>query len=223
MNPIADFLLIVVLIINLTVLGTGRLMGCIRQVAAQGMALGVLTLFVTEHPWDLRIWFIAAVSFALKGWVFPLLLMRSLRTANVQHESAPIVGYAGSIACGILVVIASFWMAQQFSLPLAHGAVPLTHKSIANAVLPFALATIVSGLFLIVTRRQALMQVLGYIVLENGIFIFGVALAHEEPVLVEMGILLDVFVGVFVMGIAVFHIGREFDHIDVRQLSQLRD
>ena len=79
------------------------------------------------------------------------------------------------------------------------------------------------GLFLIVSRKTALMQVVGYLVLENGIYIFGMALAQEEPLLVEMGILLDVFVAVFVMGIAIFHISREFDHIDVDQLTSLKD
>jgi hydrogenase-4 component E len=67
------------------------------------------------------------------------------------------------------------------------------------------------------------MQVLGYLMLENGVFVFGVALAYEDPILVEMGILLDVFVAVLVMGVAMFHISREFDHIDVERLTELRD
>lgn len=79
------------------------------------------------------------------------------------------------------------------------------------------------GFFLIVSRRIALSQVLGYLVLENGIYILGVALVHEQPFLVELGVLLDVFVGVFVMGIMMFHINREFDHIDVHRLAKLTD
>ena len=110
----------------------------------------------------------------------------------------------------------SFWIGSRFQLP---PAVPV----VSRLALPVAVATLLSGLFVIVTRRQALMQVLGYLVLENGIFVFGLALAHEEPLLVEMGILLDIFVAVFVMGIAVFHISREFEHIDVEKLSELRD
>jgi hydrogenase-4 component E len=65
--------------------------------------------------------------------------------------------------------------------------------------------------------------VIGYLLMENGIYIFGIALAHDEPLLVEMGVLLDVFVAVFVMGIAIFHINRAFDHIDVDQLKSLKD
>ena len=80
-----------------------------------------------------------------------------------------------------------------------------------------------TGLFLIVARRQALMQVVGYLALENGIFAFGAVVMKEAPLLVEMGILLDIFVAVFVMGIMVFHISREFDHTDTERLSELKD
>ena len=75
----------------------------------------------------------------------------------------------------------------------------------------------------IVSRRKAIMQTLGYLAMENGIYAFGLAFAVEEPLLVEMGVLLDVFVAVFVMGIAIHHISREFDHIDTDRLSALKD
>jgi hydrogenase-4 component E len=92
-----------------------------------------------------------------------------------------------------------------------------------SLLVPVALSTILIGLFLIVSRKKALSQVLGYLVFENGIFTFGVGAAYEAPVLVEMGVLLDVFVAVFVMGIAIFHISREFDSIDTTRLETLRD
>jgi hydrogenase-4 component E len=75
----------------------------------------------------------------------------------------------------------------------------------------------------IVSRKKALSQVMGYLVLENGIYLFGITLGREAPLLVEMGVSLDVFVAVFVMGIIIFHISREFDHIDVDQLASLKD
>ncbi|MBU0600098.1 hypothetical protein KJ997_04910 [bacterium] len=73
------------------------------------------------------------------------------------------------------------------------------------------------------TRRKAINQVLGYLVLENGIFCFGTSLTQHQPLLVEMGVLLDVFVAVFVMGITMFRISEEFDHINTQYLSSLRD
>jgi hydrogenase-4 component E len=89
-------------------------------------------------------------------------------------------------------------------------------------VVPVAFFSILTGLFVIVSRKNAITQVLGYIVMENGIYTFGIALAVKQPLLVEFGILLDIFVGVFVMGITIFNINREFEHIDTDQLSHLR-
>jgi hydrogenase-4 component E len=213
-NSLIDPILVFVALVNLTLLGSSRLAACIRLSAAQGMALGVLPLLVAEHGIGVRLILVALVTFILKGVAFPRLLLRAIRSAAVRHEVEPIVGYAASILLGILMLALSFWMAARFALPRP-AASPL--------ILPLALATILIGLFLIVSRRKALMQVVGYLVLENGIFIFGVALAQEQPLLVEMGILLDVFVAVFVMGIMIFHISREFDHIEVDQLSALKD
>jgi hydrogenase-4 component E len=90
-------------------------------------------------------------------------------------------------------------------------------------LLPGALFTILSGLMIIISRRKALTQVIGYLAMENGVYAFGAALAVEEPLLVEMGILLDVLVAVFIMGITIHHISREFDHIDTDRLSELKD
>jgi hydrogenase-4 component E len=215
-SSVSELILILVMLTNLALLGMGRLRSSIQMVAIQGMVLGVLPLFVHSQGLRWPLLLIAAGSFAVKGLVFPWLLTRTLRATNAQREVAPIVGPAASTALGALLIAFSFWIGSRFQLP---PTVPV----VSRLAMPVAVAALLSGLFVIVTRRQALMQVLGYLILENGVFVFGLALAHEEPLLVEMGILLDVFVAVFVMGIAVFHIAREFDHIDVEQLSELRD
>jgi hydrogenase-4 component E len=215
-SSISEFILVVVMLTNLALLGMSRIRTSIRTVAIQGMMLGLLPLFISGHGLTLPLLVIAVGSFALKGIVFPWWLMRTLQAANAQREVSPVVGPSASTALGALLIVFSFWLGSRFELP---PTVPL----VSRLALPVAVALLLSGLFVIVTRRQALMQVLGYLVLENGVFVFGLALAHQEPLLVEMGILLDVFVAVFVMGIAVFHIAREFDHIDVEKLSELRD
>ena len=216
MAQFAEIVLVFVLLTNIAVLGSGRLSSCIWQVATQGAVLGMLPLLVGPAGPSARLLLVAVVVLVLKGVVFPKLLFRSLRTANVVHESTPIIGHTASVVLGIAIVVASFWLTSHLPLPAGQQAV-------SNLVLPVATATLLTGLLLIVSRRLALMQVVGYLVLENGIFVFGVGLAYEEPLLIEMGILLDVFVAVLVMGIAIFHISRTFDHIDVDQLSELRD
>jgi hydrogenase-4 component E len=214
-NTLADLVLVSVLLMNLALRGTGRISTCIWHVTVQGVVLGLFPLLVGDR-FQVRLLVIGVVVLALKGVVFPQLLFRATRAAGVEQEAPPTIGYTGSVLSGIGLLVVSFWLASSFQLPAGREAV-------SRLVLPVALATLLTGLLTIVTRRQAIMQVVGYLVLENGVFIFGVALAHEEPLLVEMGVLLDVFVAVLVMGIIVFHISRTFDHIDVEQLSQLRD
>jgi hydrogenase-4 component E len=90
-------------------------------------------------------------------------------------------------------------------------------------LVPTALSTAWTGLLLVMTRREAVTQVLGFLVLENGVFVFGVLLTGFMPVMVEAGVLLDLFAAVFVMGIVMFHINREFSSLDTGRLSNLRD
>jgi hydrogenase-4 component E len=212
-NFAIDLLLVLVLLSDLTLLGSSRFGGCIRLSAVQGVLLGLLPLLVDRHGPGARLLIFAVILLLLKGYVFPRMLMKTLRTAGVRQEVEPLVGYAASVLLGVGILALSFGVASRLVLP---------RSAASSLVLPAALSTILIGLFLIVARRKALMQVVGYLVLENGIAIFGIAVASEEPFLVETGILLDVFVAVFVMGIAMFHISREFDHIDVDQLTSLK-
>lgn len=214
MNLWIDTLLIFLVLTNLALLGTSRIAACIRTVALQGVLLGVLPLVVPIHGFSWRYLLLAVGSVLIKGWGFPWLLSRALREANVRHEVDPYVGYPLSILIGVFSLAISVWFGSHLPLP---------NPVISSLVVPVALFMIFVGLFIIVSRRIALTQVLGYLVLENGIFTFGVALAEEAPLLVELGILLDVFVAVFVMGITLFHISREFDHIEVDRLSALKD
>ena len=188
---------------------------CVRLSAAQGMLLCPLPLLLPQDGFSLRSLLFAVGLFAVKGIVFPRLLFRTLRTVNIRHEVEPFVGYTASLLAGIGILALSLWVAGGLQLP--------TSQQLSPLVLPIALSTILTGLFLIVGRRKALMQVVGYLVMENGIYIFGIAVAQEVPFLVETGILLDVFVAVFLMGIAIFHINRQFDHIDVEKLTSLKD
>lgn len=201
---IADFLL----------LGAGSLRAAVRIVAVQGLALGLLPLFVHEGGLTGRLAAIAILVIVLKGVVFPRLLMRGLRELNAARTITYYVGPTTSLLIGILVMSSSLWWGYVLPLPDQSG---------YRLTIPMVFFTIVTGLFLIVSRRQALMQIIGYLALENGIYAFGVFFAQSESMLIEIGILLDIFVGVFIMGVMVFHISREFDDIEAGQLSTLKD
>lgn len=208
----ADTELALLALSGLLLLGSSRLARCIRIVAFQGVLVGALT--ATAHEPSPRTLILAAALAGLKGVVFPLLLARVLREADVRREVDPLVGYVASLLLGLGMLALAFSLSARLPMPAA---------PIASLAVPVALFTTLAGLFLIVTRRTALTQVLAYLVLENGIYVFGVSFSIGLPIGVEFAILLDLLVAVFVMGIAIFHINREFDHIDTERLSALRD
>jgi hydrogenase-4 component E len=208
-----DLILVLVVLTNLKLLGSSRLGASIRVVAAQGVMLGLLPVLAHVHELSLHFAALAVGTVALKGVVFPWLLFRALREAEVTREVEPYVGYITSILIGLAALAASFWLG---------GRLPVSTVEPASLLVPSALFSILAGLFLIVARKRAVNQVLGFLVLENGIYTFGVGIVVETPFLVELGVLLDAFVAVFVMGIAVYHINREFDHIEVDRLDRLK-
>ena len=214
MGNLIDCVTALLLITDLMLLGSSFLSSSIRIVALQGVAVGLLPLLMHEGGplWRPIILSIAIMS--LKGGVFPLVLSRVMREANVRREVEPFVGTTLSIIFGVLALVLSMWLASRLRLS---AMIP------RSLVIPSGLATMFIGLFVIVSRRKALTQVLGYIVMENGIYALGVALAGGVPLLVELGVLLDAFVAVFIMSIAAYHINREFDHLDVDQLDSLKD
>jgi hydrogenase-4 component E len=213
-TTLVDAMLVGLVLTSFVVLGSSRFGSCIRVVALQGVLLGVFTVAVRPEEASLRAWLLALASMSAKGVAFPWLLGRALRDAEVRREVEPLVGYGPSVAIGLVGLAAALWFA---------GRLPPPHVVVPSLAVPVALFTMLAGLFLVVARRQALMQVLGYLVMENGVYVFGVSLVQGTPMLVELGVLLDVFVAVFVMGIAIFHISREFDHIDTERLRALKD
>ena len=211
---VMDLLLMLVILTNLRLLASSRLGACIWWTAGQGFVLGWLTIAAAwPHP-AVETWGLGVLAAGLKGIVFPWLLFRTLRLVDVRREVEPYVGFNVSLGMGLAMLFAAFALARRLPLPAGLE---------STLWMPAAFFSLFAGLFLIVARKTAVMQVIGYLVLENGIFAFGAAGVRHEPLLLELGILLDLFVAVFVMGIAVFHIARDFDHINVDRLTSLRE
>lgn len=208
-----DPLLIVALALNFVALGVSRIRAVIDAVALQGILLGSFPLFVQSEI-GLRGALLIIVTIGLKGVIIPRFLIHAMREANIQHEVKPIVDYMTSLLLG--AVGTGLAMLFSSTLPLAEQ-----HKSLL--LVPASLATVWTGFLLLTTRRKAIMQVLGYLLLENGIFLFGLLLLEGMPFLVEVGVLLDLFTGVFVMGIIIHHISREFASISTEHLTELKE
>jgi hydrogenase-4 component E len=200
--------------LNLLALGSSRLPSLIRAMSLQGVLLGVMPL-VMEH--GALSWPVAAVALATvvgKGLVIPGLLRRAMRAAHIEREIAPFIGFVPSVLLGAGGTIAA--------VALARG-LPLLPEHAGTLLVPGAIASILTGFILLIGRVKAISQVCGYLILENGIYLFGLLLIHSMPLMVESGILLDVTVGVFVIGIIVDRIQRAFDSLDTRKLTTLRE
>lgn len=208
-----DIILVSLILSDFVLLGSGRLGNCIRIAAWQGIMVGLLPMVTADAGFSYRIAALGIAVVALKGFVFPRLLNRAIRESATSREVKPFVGYTLSLLAGVIALSASFWLDGRLNLPL--------HIE-SEIVVPVALSMMFSGLFLVVARRTAVNQVIGYLVLENGIYALSLAIVRDVPFLVELGVLMDMFVAVFVMGIAIYRINMEFDHMDSNRLSKLR-
>lgn len=211
MPNIADPILIVLLLTNFFILGTANLRASIRAVAVQGVLLSLLPLQVESHP-TVRLFLLMGATMAIKGFVIPALLLKALRDVHIRHEVEPYLGFVPSLLlCAVSTALALLYSDR---LPLAVG-------DRGTMYVPAALATVFAGFLVLTTRRKAISQVTGYLVLENGIYVFGLLL--YQAMAVEIGVLLDLLVGIFVMGIVLNHIQREFSSLDTERLSRLRE
>jgi hydrogenase-4 component E len=213
-NAWIDFLCVLLALGNFRMLGASRLGACIRTAAQQGMLLCLLPVAAMGQEFSLQLVPVVLLSLVVRGFVMPHFLWRAVRGAGVRRELQPSVGFVFSLFAGVGLLVLCFLIAR----PLQEA-----QAGVATLALPVALFTIMTGFYLIIARRTAVMQALGYLVMENGIFAFGAVFAVREPALIEMGVLLDVLLAVFIMTIMIHHIGREFDHVDTDSLSALKD
>jgi hydrogenase-4 component E len=206
-------LLVIVLLLNLFLLGTSLIRALIFGVALQGVLLGCMPLLLNPRLGLIPV-FVAIATIALKGSIIPRMLQKALRDAQIKREVGPIIGIVPTMLLGALGTAISIAFASRLTLAPQHREMLVTSA---------AFSTVLTGFLLLTTRIKAITQVIGYLVLENGIYIFGMLLLEAMPFLVELGVLLDLFVGIFVVSIIMHHISREFASLDTRRLSALKE
>jgi hydrogenase-4 component E len=213
MTNLLNAVLMILLVMNLFALGTSRILAVIRIVAVQGMLLGLLPLLVHKHP-TIPVVLSVIAAILLKVIVIPMIMVRALRSAQIKREVEPLIGLLPSILLGAIATAFALLFADQLPLVTEHNGMLLV---------PTSIATVLVGFIILVTRYKAISQVIGYLVLENGIFIFGMLLIEAMPFIVEMGVLLDLFVGIFIICIIVNHINEAFSSMDTRRLVSLKE
>jgi hydrogenase-4 component E len=179
----------------------------------QAWLLAGVTATVGYYVGDLRLFWVALVLVVLKGIAIPSLLRTMQRRFGAQPETAPYVNTETSLlVAGALVL---------FAYVLTRPWIAMTDLPTRQA-LPLAMALLLVSLFIIVSRKKAITQVIGFLMLENAIALVAAVGTYGIPLLVEFGVFLDALMGFLVMQIFVYHIHETFDSIDVEQLTKLR-
>lgn len=206
-----ELALILIVFLGVVILGNNRLGTMIQLFAVQSLVLSATPLLV--HPGK-HAAVMAVGTVVLKVFLMPALLFWAIRHVSIRREVQPLVGYGKTLMLGGFLMGVAFLISSRIDLPV---------KETSNLLVPCAFSVIMIGFLLLVSRFKAITQVVGYLVMENGIFLFALLLLEKTPLLVEMGILLDIFVGVLVMGIVINHINQEFGSASTVNLTTLRD
>ncbi len=213
----SDAILVIILLSVLLSLESNRLFALVKIMGLQGIMVSLVPLFLEQHS-NLSsgglIFF--QIMILIKGLLIPGLLYFAVQRVAIKREVEPIIGYHASLFAGLIMILVSLFITDklQVSLPGGH-----------NLLLITAITTLSAGLFLMMSRTKAITQVIGYLMLENGIYLVGTALTKQSHTryVVEFGVLLDVLVGVMIMGIILHNINHAFDDVDTALLGRLKD
>lgn len=217
MINITDSILVLTLLSVLLSLGSTRLISLVKIMALQGVMVSLTPMFLKSHGSlgsGAIIFF--QIMILIKGVLIPGLLYMAVKKIAIKREIEPFIGYHASILSGLVILLVSVFITNHLHLSLPKG---------QELVLITAITTMASGFFLMMARSKAITQVIGYLMLENGIYLIGTALTKHNQTLyvVEFGVLLDLLVGVMIMGIILHNINRAFDDVDTTLLGRLKD
>jgi len=191
-----------------------RILSLIALFTLQGAVLVLSTLvvgYVTNQP---HLFVSAGITFVLKVVLIPLLLHRVIDRLQIRWDVETLFNIPTTMLIGILVVIIAFNLA----MPIAK-----LSTSLARGTLGIALACVLLSFLMMITRAKAVPQVIGFLSMENGLFFAATSATYGMPMVVELGIALDVLIGVLILGVFIFQIREQFDSLDIRHLEQLKE
>jgi len=213
MNHPVDAILSLVLLSCLFSFGSSRLPGLIKVLAFQGVVVSIVPLFIGHDMTGGGILF-TMVTLIIRGIVIPLCIYLAIKKVAIHREVEPIVGYHASMLAGLGLIVAATVVSHKFNVPSI---------SASALLLPTAITVLVAGMFLLMARRNAIAMALGYIMMENGIYLVGTTFSVRALHIVEFGILLDVLAGVMIMAVILQNIKKTFDDVDTALLRTLKE
>lgn len=202
------------LLLAFAMLAQRRIVNLVNLLAWQGTLLLAATVLLAWRTGQHHLYLSAVLTLALKVIFLPWLLHRLIRRLQVYWDSEPLLNISGTMLVGIVVVVFAFGLAQ----PISALASTATRNSIGIAV-----AVVLLSFIMMITRRKAMSQVVGFLSMENGLFFGAMSATYGMPMIVEFGVALDVLVAVLVLGIFFFQIREQFDSLDLQHLESLKE
>jgi hydrogenase-4 component E len=191
-----------------------RVLSLVRLFAWQGAALALSTLVVAYSTAQPHLYISAAITIGLKVILIPWALHRLIDRLDVRWDVETLINIPTTMLVGIALVIFAFALAT----PISQMAGTLTRSTLG-----IALASVLLSFLMMIVRRKAIPQVIGFLALENGLFFAATSATYGMPLVVELGVALDVLVGTFIFGIFFFHIREQFDSLDIRHMEKLKE
>jgi hydrogenase-4 component E len=211
---INSFLAAFVLLTAFGMLVQRRMNGLIHLFAWQGLFLSISTAIVGFVAGKHHLYISSVLTLSLKVVLLPYILHVLILRLRIQKEIETIVNVPLTMLIGIALVILSY-----------HLTAPVRELStlVTRSTLAVALATVMIGLLMMITRRHAVTQIIGFLAMENGLFFAATSATYGMPLVVELGVALDILIAAFIFGIFFFHIHTTFDSLDVEQMARLKE
>lgn len=212
-----DSLAAVFLLLAILAVASGRVVSLVRLFSLQSIVLGLTAAAVASLTGSEHIYLVAALTIALKGVLIPWGLHYVIDKIGVHKEVEPLIQLPASLlVCGVLTVL-SFYIVQ----PFVTG--PEVLGTITKNLLPISLAVVFIGFFMMIARKKAITQIIGLLIMENGLFMAAYAVAYGMPFIVELGVFFDILAAALILGVLAFRINRTFDTVDTTILRRLHD
>lgn len=213
-TQLINVLAALLLLISFAMLSQRRVLSLINLFAWQGLVLALNTFVVAYSTGLEHLYFSAGLTLLLKVLLLPWILHRLIRKLDVKWDVEPLLNIPLTLLAGIVLVVLAFNLA----LPISQLA-----GTITRGTLGIAMASVLLSFLMMITRRKAVPQVIGFLAMENGLFFAATSATYGMPMVVELGIALDVLVGVLILGIFFFQIREAFDSLDLKHMERLRE
>ncbi|HZF23780.1 MAG TPA: formate hydrogenlyase [Burkholderiales bacterium] len=209
-----NLLAALMLLLAFGMLAQRRILTLIHLFAMQGAVLTANTFVVAFSSAQTHLYYSAVLTLVLKVIVLPWILHRLIDRLNIRWDVETLINIPTIMLVGIVLVILSFNLA----LPISELA-----GTVNRSTLGIAMAAVLLAMLMMITRRKAVPQVIGFLAMENGLFFAATSATYGMPMIVELGIALDVLVGTFIFGIFFFQIRETFDSLDIHHLEKLKE